>query len=218
MLPDSQSHNSTIQKKPYPRIGERLPKGYRPDVSIPPDYAPGHSLPKGYMPHAHDLQTTHEMLLRSRQNKLSRNQVIALAIGAMAIIAVVTVIGMAIASALLLQGGTATPESTIQTFYDELRARDYSHAYQMLSTQADKQITSSAFADRYTQLDVIRGPIASFTIHSSTVQGATATEIVNVTRNNAGGIQEVDTVTLQLNNATWYIEAIATQNNAPPPK
>jgi hypothetical protein len=189
----------------------------RPKSRLPENYTPDSTLPPGYIPPARDLQKTGAMVRNARHTVLSRNQIITLAVGGGAVILAVAIAATLLISAIFVQTNLNSPETTVEAFYSALRAQNYTQAYGQLSPTQKNAQSASTFVGYYTQLDVLSGPVVSFTVTQITTNGNQATATVQVSRGASTTLVALDTDTLIQNNGTWYINQIQSHTVAATP-
>lgn len=190
----------------------------RPPSRLPEGYKPGSSLPPGYLPPMRDLQKTGAMVREMDSSKLSRRQIIMLAAGGLVIVLFIA----AIAAAFIVQGslgaiGTSGPDTTLQHYYSDLKLRDYSDAYSLLSPQAQQSRSRADYINNFKQIDGLNGAITEFTIQNDVTKGNQATAHIQFTRDPSQAQVTVDTVQLVQSNGAWLINSIVSENVVPTP-
>jgi hypothetical protein len=186
----------------------------RPPSRLPEGYSPGSSLPPGYLPPQRDWQRTGEMVRKAQHSKLSRRQILTLAGIAGAILIVIAIVGAIILNTVVAQ--SSLPEPAIEHYFSSLRARDYASAYSFLSPSRRAGLSQQDYIQQSQQLEVINGPVVSFTVDSVTTNGSHATATVHAKRGNDGRV-EVDNLQLVLVDSTWYMDSVTTRMEFPTP-
>ncbi len=183
----------------------------RQSPKIPDGYAPDRSLPAGYAPPARDLQRTGAMAREAARPMLTRRQTIWLAVGGAVLVAIIATVVTLVIGALFVQNTLSGPETTLDTYYSDLRNQNYGSAYAQLSTTAQHAQSESAFTAYYQQLDLISGTITSFSIDAESTNGSAGSAKVSFTRSNDSHHVTIDHVTLTLVNGTWQISGIVSR-------
>lgn len=199
--------------RPIKRPESRLPTGYSPSHSIPPNYRPGNTLPPGYLPPQRDYQRTGAIVRDINRSKLNRRQILLLATGAGGLFIIVAIVATLVLNSLFVQT-VGSPSGTIQDFYTQLKAGDYTHAFNQLAPATKASRTQVDFVNYYKQIDTLNGPITKFTVTNLKIDGTHATATVTATRNNDQRLA-VDQIRLVLIDGTWYMESIVTENKVP---
>lgn len=190
----------------------RRPVISRPPTQLPEGYSPP-APPPGYLPRRPTLQTSGALAKSSRRTALSRRQIVALALSVAGIITGLVIAALILVNTLVFQT-TTSPETTVQTFYSALVTQDYAHAYDQLAPSAKAAQSEEHFASHYTQLDILGGPVANFTINGVTTNGAHASVTIVFHRVNMPGRETVDTAQLAQSNGAWLITSIVSHDQA----
>jgi hypothetical protein len=193
---------SSQTSRPVNRPANKLPAGYKPSSSLPP----------GYLPPLRDLEKTGAMVNDMKRSKLSRRQIFMLAGGAVALVLFILVIGFVVGSSLVVQSAIGNPDTTVQHFYADLNAQNYTGAYKLLSPQFQQRESQQSFASQYQQLEGLGGPIGQITILSDVTSGSHAKAVVQFTRDPTQPRLTQDTLQLIQSNGSWLIDSITTQS------
>ena len=207
--PLSGSPSNSQVSRPMNRPRSRLPEGY----------SPGNSLPPGYIPPARDLLADGDRFReQNKRTSLTNRQIMLLAGGIVALVALVIVVVFAVAGSLFVGNAiNGNGDTTLQRFYSDLESQNYTHAYSLLSPQTQAGQKQDEFVNHFKQLDALNGNIAKFNIVSDTVSGNKATAIVQFTRDPSQPRISVDTIQLVQSNGTWLIDRISSRNIDPTP-
>jgi len=183
----------------------------RPKSRLPQGYSPNSTLPPGYLPPNRDWQRTGAMAREADRPSLTRRQIVMLAIGGAGLVALIAIVATLVISTIFIQNSLSGATTTIDTFYNSLRAGDDAQAYGQLSPTYRASIPQASFAAQFHQLDVINGPIATFTVSQENTNGTSGTAVVTVARSGNQTQMQVDTLTLTQVNGTWYIDRITSR-------
>ncbi len=185
-------------------------------------HRPGSSLPPGYVPpHRGDLQETGMLARGTRKTTFTRRQLLWLVGGAVGFVVVIAIVATIALSSLVIQATiSATPDTVLSTFYSSLRTQDYTQAYSVMAPNYRALHDEASFASRFSQIDVLNGSIVSFEIQTTTTSGNRATATILVHRSSsatAPATTTQDTVQMELNSGSWYIDSIVTSTQISTP-
>ncbi len=155
--------------------------------------------------------------LHERRSTLTT--VIIAAVAGVALLAIVAIATLVIASGVWTQNALNSPSTTVEDFYSAVHQQDYQTAYAKLSSAAQRSLSESRFAQTMRATDLISGGVESYSVVSSVVNGATASVTVDVVRSGDTTTATVYQLTLTQEQQTWRIVTIRQtgQTTAPTP-
>lgn len=158
----------------------------------------------------------------SRSPKRSTLLTVIVAAAAVAgLLVIATVATAAVASGFWVQNQLSSPTTTVEDYYAAVHQQDYQTAYTKFSATAQSALTETKYERDMRASDLIAGGVVSYSVSSATINGATATVMVDVVRNSDTTTARVFKVILtqQQQQQTWRISSIQQtgQTAAPTP-
>lgn len=137
-------------------------------------------------------------------------------IGLLAIVAIATVV---IVSGVWVQSQLNSPSITVEDFYAAVHQQDYQTAYSKLTSGAQSTLTETKFEQEMRATDLVSGGVQTYSVVSTTVNGANATVTVDVVRSGDTTTAAVFQLTLTQEQQNWRIASIRQtgQTAAPTP-
>lgn len=143
---------------------------------------------------------------------------------ALAIVAVVLLLGCGITTAVAVASGVwfhnqlNDPSQTALDFYGALHQQDYTRAYSFFSGDARSRLSKTDFTTQFSAYDSVGGIVQSYTVDGgSKVQGSSAVVTVDVVRRGNPNQAQVQTIYLVSENGGWKIDRIQLGNSIPAP-
>ncbi|HKV84076.1 MAG TPA: hypothetical protein VJN88_05935 [Ktedonobacterales bacterium] len=130
------------------------------------------------------------------------------------VVAVVMVIGCATSAVAVVAGSfwvrdqLGDPATVVQQYYSALHQRNYIEAYSYFTTPQKGRISQDVFTDRNSSLDQLNGAVEAYPVTSKTVQGSTATIVVQVTRQADMTTAQVQTLKVVKQGSVWRIDSV----------
>jgi hypothetical protein len=137
-------------------------------------------------------------------------------LGAVALVACATLAIGVVWGGSWLRGALNDPTSTTQSFLSAVQTRNYGQAYTLLSQNARRQQSESAFEGQFLGYDAIQGPVSDYSLSSPSYSknGAVASITVLLHRKSSETTQQNLTVTLVMEGGNWRIATIAVRSQA----
>jgi hypothetical protein len=139
------------------------------------------------------------------------------------VVAVVMVIGCAtsavavVAGSFWLRGQLGDPATVVQQYYSALHQRNYAEAYSYFTTPEKGRMSQDVFTDRSSSLDQLNGAVETYPVMSKSVQGSTATIVVQVTRQADMTTAQVQTLKVVKQGSVWRIDSVTAGAVVPVP-
>lgn len=161
-------------------------------------------------------QRTRQLSASSSRNQigrrpLKRSNLRTLLFSAIAVVMVLACAFSAVAvvaGSFWLQDQLGDPATVVQQYYSALHQRSYGEAYSYFSSGQKGRISKDVFTDRYSSYDQLDGVVEAYPITSKSVQGSTATIVVQVTRQADTTTAQIQTLKLVKQGGSWRIDTI----------
>lgn len=136
------------------------------------------------------------------------NTVIISVIAGIGLLAIIAIAAIVIVSGVWVQSQLSSPSITVEDFYAAVHQQDYQTAYSKLTSGAQSTLTETKFEQEMRATDLVSGGVQSYSVVSTTVNGANATVTVDVVRSGDTTTATVFQLTLTQEQQNWRIASI----------